>query len=74
MKIIEQIEKMAAFERKKLLSLSQRILPHITTDDILQPQDFPELDENPEFRFQEGVCIGVETALAALYAEMAHNG
>lgn len=59
---------MVEFERKKLLAYAKRILPHLTSDDILQPQDFPELENNAEFRYLEGVVIGLETALAALYA------
>ena len=64
-----ELEKMVALERERLLSLAKRIIPHATSDDILQPQDFSELEQNPEFRYQEGVCIGLETALAALYAQ-----
>lgn len=67
-KMVLEIKAMCELERKKLLSFSQGILPYLTPEDILQPQDFPELDQNPEFRFREGVCIGLETALACLYA------
>lgn len=59
---------MVVFERKKLLTYAQRLLPHLTPDDILQPQDYPQLEENAEFRYLEGVCIGLETALSAVYA------
>ena len=71
-KVVNEMEKTVSFERQKLLAFAQRILPHITSDDILQPQDFPELDQNPEFRYQEGLVIGLETALALFYA-FTHN-
>lgn len=67
-KMVPELEKMVDLERKKLLTFAKRILPQLTYEDILQPQDYPELEENPEFRYLEGVCIGLETALAALYA------
>lgn len=67
-KIVLELEKMVDLERKKLLIFAKRILPQLTSDDILQPQDYPELEESPEFRYREGVCIGLETALAAVYA------
>ncbi len=66
--MIQTIEQMVAFERQKLLDLARRINPLLTPEDILQPQDFEELEQNPEFRYQEGVCIGLESALSALYA------
>ncbi len=67
-KMVQEFERMVAFERNKLLKLANRLLPSLAAEDILQPQDFPELEQNPEFRYQEGVCIGLETALATLYA------
>lgn len=67
-KMVLELEKMVDLERKKLLIFAKRILPQLTSDDILQPQDYPELEESPEFRYREGVCIGLETALAAVYA------
>lgn len=67
-KIVLELEKMVDLERKKLLIFAKRILPQLTSDDILQPQDYPELEDSPEFRYREGVCIGLETALAAVYA------
>jgi hypothetical protein len=53
-------------QNAKLLKLAQRILPNITPDDILQPNDFPELENNPTFRYEEGILHGflvVQTAL-----------
>ena len=67
-KMVLELEKMVALERKKLLDFAKRILPHLTSDDMLQPQDHPELEMSPEFRYREGVCIGLETALSTLYA------
>jgi hypothetical protein len=50
------------FQKEKLLKLARRIIPHLTQDDILQPNDFPELENNPIFRYEEGVCEGLLTA------------
>ena len=66
--MIQNLEEMIAFERKRLLTLASRLLPYLTPEDILQPHDFPQLELNPEFRYQEGICVGLETALAALLA------
>jgi hypothetical protein len=49
-------------QRKKLLRYGQRIISHITEDDLLQPNDFPELENHPAFRYEEGVLEGLMTA------------
>ena len=55
-------------QRKKVLNCAQRILPHLTEDDILQPNDFPALETNPYFRYEEGVLEGLMTARMAYLA------
>jgi len=47
---------------------AQRIVPHITQDDLLQPNDFPLLEKNPEFRYEEGILEGMLTVRMALLA------
>ena len=61
-------DELIALQRKKVLNCALRILPHLTEDDILQPNDFPELEMNPHFRYEEGVLEGLMTArMAYLY-------
>lgn len=66
MQNLKELELMIEMQKEKLLMLSRRIIPHLTSDDILQPQDYPELEYNPEFRFEEGYLMGLESALCAL--------
>lgn len=68
----KEIEEMIEVQKQKLLLLSRRIIPHLTPDDLLQPQDFPELEQNPEFRFEEGYLMGLESALCALRYSYEH--
>lgn len=58
-------DELIALQRKKVLNCALRILPHLTEDDILQPNDFPELEMNPHFRYEEGVLEGLLTAQMA---------
>lgn len=60
------LEEMIVQQRKNLLSIARRVFPHLTPEDILQPQDYPELNFDPDFRYEEGVLVGLESALAAL--------
>lgn len=66
--IIKQMEQMVNEQRKKLFAIARRFVPKITPEDLLQPQDYPELESHPEFRYEEGILAGLETALSALYA------
>ena len=62
------LQEMIKGQQLKLLSTAQMKVPHITQEDILQPQDYPELEMDPEFRFEEGLLVGLQSALAAIRA------
>ncbi|MBA3603577.1 MAG: hypothetical protein H0W50_08050 [Parachlamydiaceae bacterium] len=53
-------------QQKTLLQLARRIVPNATSDDILQPNDFPELENHPHFRYEEGLLAGLQSAQIAL--------
>lgn len=55
-------------QKQRLLKLAQKIKPGLTLDDLWQPNDFPELEFDPLFRYEEGVWHGMEAALVALEA------
>jgi len=59
--------------KKSLLKHGQRLIPHLTSDDLLQPNDFPELENHPEFRYEEGLLHGLLMFEAALKAQTFHN-
>jgi hypothetical protein len=60
------LQELIVGQKEKLICLAQRMRPQITAEDLLQPQDFPELDLHPEFRYEEGVLVGFEAAITAL--------
>lgn len=63
-------DELISMQQKKVLSCARRIIPHLTTDDVLQPNDFPELELNPHFRYEEGVLEGLMTARMAYLTEI----
>ncbi len=67
--MIELLDELIANQRKKLLSVALRIMPTITEDDLLQPNDFPSLEMHPHFRHEEGILDGLQIARAAILAE-----
>lgn len=68
-KLESLLDEMIKDQQKALLKCARRIIPTATADDILQPNDFPELENHPYFRFEEGVLCGLQSALMAIRAE-----
>jgi hypothetical protein len=60
------VDEIVAMQKKTLLSLGRRIIPTLTPEDMLQPNDYPDLESHPEFRYEEGLLAGVQTVQTAL--------
>lgn len=60
------LEEMIKMQHQKVLGCGRRLVPQLTADDILQPNDFPELENHPEFRYEEGILAGLQSARTAL--------
>ncbi len=54
------------YQRQRLFVLGRQFVPNLTPDDLLQPNDFVELESNPFFRYEEGVLAGMLAAQVAL--------
>ncbi len=61
-------DELISFQEEKLLSRASEIVPQVTSDDILQPNDYDELENHPFFRYEEGVLKGIQTAKMAVLA------
>ncbi len=66
--MITLLEDVERGQKEKLLSVAKRLQPQITPDDLLQPNDFPELEFHPEFRYEEGVLHGIQMVKMAIRA------
>ena len=66
--IFALIDEIVQGQQKEVLQCANRIIPHLTPDDLLQPNDFPELENHPHFRYEEGVLAGIFTVQMALQA------
>ncbi len=55
-------------QKEKVRKCADQIVPNLTSDDLLQPNDFPELENHPYFRYEEGVLEGLLTARMAYLA------
>ncbi len=68
---IHELQKMEELQGRKVIDLARRLKPGLTSDDVKNPHDFPELDD-PDWHYQDGVLTGVQAAIAALRA-LAHT-
>jgi hypothetical protein len=62
------IDEMTVAQQRSLMALGRRIVPTLTSEDLLQPNDYPELENHPEFRYEEGVLAGMQTIQMAFRA------
>lgn len=66
--IDQLVKELVQFHQKQLLQHGRRLVPHLTSEDLLQPNDYQELEFNPHFRYEEGVLAGIQTVQMALWA------
>jgi hypothetical protein len=67
-RIMELIAQMEEDQRGILLRCGRRIVPTLTSEDVLQPNDYVELENHPYFRYEEGILAGIQTVQMALRA------
>jgi hypothetical protein len=66
---VEKIFKeLIELQKLKITKCAASIIPNLTEDDLLQPNDFSRLENNPYFRYNEGVLEGLMSAWAAYLA------
>lgn len=65
---IDVFDELAKSQLQRMLKYAKNFFPSITEDDLWQPNDFPLLEEDPLFRYEEGVLSGILQAKAALLA------
>jgi hypothetical protein len=62
------IEEIVLAQQEKVFKCGRTFVPTLTPEDVLQPIDYPELEQNPHFRYEEGVLEGILTVRSALLA------
>lgn len=62
------LEELISHQHAKLLRCGREVVPTLTADDILQPNDFIQLEHHPLFRYEEGVLAGFQTVQMAWQA------
>ncbi len=63
------LQEMIQYQEAKVLKLAREIIPGISPEDVLNAQDFPELERNGQFNFEDGILAGLKSALIAIKNE-----
>ena len=61
-RVVRELEE---HQTRKVLELARRLRPNLTSEDILNPHDFPELGD-PDWQFEDGMLTGIQSVAAAL--------
>jgi hypothetical protein len=67
--ILQLFDDMIVQQRSKCLKIARRLNPHLTPDDLMNSFDWPEVNENPQFVWEDGLLAGLQSAHAAVCAE-----
>lgn len=60
------IEEMITHQEAKVLRIAREIIPGVSPEDVMNPHDFPELERNGRFNFEDGILAGLKSVLIAL--------
>jgi hypothetical protein len=63
-------DRMIEQQRAKVLRLAREAVPYISSEDVMNPNDFPQLKAHPTFDYEDGILAGLLSAQMALRAEL----
>ena len=55
---LKMLDEMVIHQQNKFLKLARDRIPHLTPEDISNPQDFPELEHDTIFNYEDGMLNG----------------
>ncbi|MCS6913062.1 MAG: hypothetical protein RMK29_21215 [Myxococcales bacterium] len=64
------LERMVAQQQERVLRQAQALCPRLCADDLLQPDDYPELAGNARWNYEDGVLAGLRAAQMAVRVEL----
>jgi hypothetical protein len=65
--VLSLLASMEDLQSRKVIDLARRLRPGLTSEDIRNPHDFPELDD-PDWHFEDGQLAGIQSVVTALRA------
>ena len=76
--VLDEIEKVLSglheYQTNKARQIAHRIRPDLTSEDLLNPDNFSELISDPNFMYEDGIAAGILAAKMALRARLRELG
>ncbi|MCC5874881.1 MAG: hypothetical protein JJU11_01555 [Candidatus Sumerlaeia bacterium] len=72
--LLDLLDEMIVQQRSKCLKIARRLNDRLTPDDLMNPFDWPEIAENPQFAWEDGLLAGLQAAHAAICASFESPG
>lgn len=70
LRALEVLEELVASQRRKVRALAQQLRPGLTDAELQRLQDFPDVQADPRFRYEDGQLAGFVSAEIALRARL----
>lgn len=70
LRALEVLEELVSQQRSKVRALARRIHPGLTDEDLQSLHDFPDVQADPRFRFEDGQLAGFVSAEITLRARL----
>ena len=70
--LVAELTRLEELQAEKVIALARRLHPGVTSDDIKNPHDFPELSD-PDWHYEDGQLSAYQTVLALLRALLQEN-
>ncbi len=67
---LETLDELIDRQRAKVLAAARRLRPSISEEDLARVHAFPDVQQDPAFRFEEGQLAGLRAARIALQAQL----
>lgn len=57
-----KLQELIDYHRSKMIHMSQQKIPDLTSEDLLNPDDYSEIVTDPDIMHQDGIVAGVLSA------------
>lgn len=64
------LARMIDHQQRRVLRLAQELNPRLTSEDVLQPHDYPDLRGSAPWNYEDGVLAGLMAAQIAMRAAL----
>jgi hypothetical protein len=65
------LDEMIAQQRAKVLAIARQALPSLSSEDVLNPDGYPELADHGPFNYEDGQLAGLISSQIAIRARVA---